>query len=111
MDKEELQEYLDRYIFEQNNRSIPELEGYSVAEIHEILYFTFDESSPISLQKLEDSEYYQIPMFKQLKYFIDLLKKSGEMKLTAKGYLPVKIVKDIYNQGFLEDALVSLGRY
>jgi hypothetical protein len=111
MDMDELQAHLDKYMFEQNNRSIPEFEGYSPSEMHNILFFTFEENSPISLQKLTDSEYHQIPMFKQFKYFIDLLKKTGEIKLTAKGNLPLKIVKDIHAQGFFEEEMISTSRY
>lgn len=59
------------------------------------------------MQKLIDPDYKEIPMLNQVKYFLDLIKKSGEIKLTAKGFLPTKVVMDIYNQGFLEEALIT----
>ena len=47
---EDLQKHLDKIMQEQNTRSIPDFEGYSPAEMHDLLHFTFEESSPISFQ-------------------------------------------------------------
>lgn len=111
MDLKDIQRHIDQVMNEQNNRSIPEFEGYSPFEMHHILNFTFETNSPISFQKLTDSDYSKIPMHKQIKYFLDLIKKTGEIKLTAKGFLPTKIVKDIYAQGYLEESLFTSGTY
>mgnify|MGYP001136140855 CR=1 FL=1 len=111
MDLSNIQRHIDQVMNEQNNRSIPEFDGYSPFEMHHILHFTFEPKSPISLQKITDSDYGKIPMFNQIKYFLDLVKKTGEIKLTAKGFLPTKIVKNIYNQEFLEESLISSGTY
>lgn len=109
MDLKDLQKHLDKVMNEQNNRSISEFEGYSPFEMHHILYFTFEHNSPISLQKLSDPDYMKIPMLNQIKYFLNLVKESGEIKLTAKGFLPTKIVKEIYNQEFLEEVRFTSG--
>ena len=37
-------------------------------------------------------------MLNQIKYFLELIKKNNEIKLTAKGFLPTKVVKEIYCQ-------------
>ena len=111
MDLKDLQRHIDKVMNEENNRSIPEFEGYSPFEMHNILNFTFETNSPISLQKLTESEYSNIPMLNQVKYFLELIKKAGEIKLTAKGFLPTKIVKDIYAQGYLEESLFTSGTY
>lgn len=103
MDLENVQKHIDKVMNEQNNRSIPEFEGYSPFEMHQIIRFTFESNSPISLQKLSNFDYKKIPILNQVKYFLNLILKNGEIKLTAKEFLPTKIVKDIYNQGYLEE--------
>lgn len=109
MDLKELQKHIDQVMHEQNNRLIPEFEGYSPFEMHRILHFTFEPDSLIRLQKLNDSEYRSVPLLNQVKYFLNLVLKSGEIKLTAKGFLPTSIVKDIYNQEYLEEVQFTSG--
>ncbi len=105
MDLKDIQSHIDKLMDEQNNRAISEFEGYSPFEMHQILNFTFESNSPILLQKLSDIDYKKIPMLNQVKYFMNLISYNGEIKLTAKGFLPTKIVKDIYSQGYLEEVL------
>lgn len=111
MDLKELQKHVNQIMHMENNRSIPEFEGYSPYEMHYILHFTFEKDSPISLQELDNADYYKIPMFNLIKYFLDIIIKAGEIKLTAKGFLPTEIVKEIYNQGFLDEFQFSSGIY
>lgn len=111
MDIKDIQRHIDQVMNEQNNRSIQEFEGYSPFEMHHILHLTFETNSPISFQKLTDSDYATIPIHNQIKYYLDLIKKTGEIKLTAKGFLPTKIVKDIYAQGYLEESLFTSGTF
>ncbi len=109
MDLEDIQEHIDKVMNEQNNRSIPEFEGYSPFEMHHVLHFTFGADSPIQLQKLSDSDYQKIPILNQIKYLTELIAKDGEIKLTNKGFLPTKIVADLYQQGFIKDYLIEKG--
>lgn len=109
MDLGDLQKHIDQVMNEQNNRAIPDFEGYSPFEMHHILHFTFEPNSPIKLQKLANSDSLKCPMFNLVKYLLDLVKSKGEIKLTAKGFLPTKIVQEIYNQGFLEEYQFSSG--
>ncbi|GAB4313901.1 MAG: hypothetical protein Kow00127_05040 [Bacteroidales bacterium] len=108
-DLNDLQRHLDQVMNEQNNRSIPEFEGYSPLEMHRILHFTFGENSPVQLQKLSDSDYEKIPILNQIKYLADIIDQNGEVRLTNKGYLPTKIVADLYSQGFLKDKSIESG--
>jgi hypothetical protein len=109
MDLKEIQKHIDQSMYEQNNRSIPEFEGYSPFEMHQVLYFTFGKDSPIQLQKLSDTDYKKIPILNQIKYLTDVISKTGEVKLTSKGFLPTKIVSDLYQQGFLKDKDIESG--
>lgn len=109
MDLKDIQKHLDQVIGEQNNRPIPEFEGYSPFEMHKILHFTFAIDSPLKLQKLSESDYQKIPILNQVRYLTDLIDKNKEIKLTNKGFLPTKIVSDLYSQGFLKDEHVEKG--
>ncbi|MDT8309459.1 MAG: hypothetical protein RQ866_07990 [Bacteroidales bacterium] len=109
MDLKEIQRHIDQVMNEQNNRPIPEFEGYSPFEMHKILHFTFAVDSPLKLQKLSDSDYQKIPILNQIKYLADLIEKNGEIKLTNKGYLPTKIVSNLYSQRFLKDEHIEKG--
>src|SRR5690554_7047631 len=95
---EDLQTYLDKLMHERNNRPVPEFEGYSPTEMHAILHLAFEESSPISFQKLEAADYRKIPLLNQIKYLAQLIEEAGEIKLTKLGFLPVDVVADIYAQ-------------
>lgn len=109
MDLKDIQRHIDQAMNEQNNRPIPEFEGYSPFEMHKILHFTFAIDSPLELQKLSNTDYKNIPILNQIKYLTDLIDKNGDIKLTNKGFLPTKIVSDLYNQGFLKDEHIDNG--
>ena len=109
MELKDIQRHIDLAMKEQNNRSIPEFEGYSPFEMHKILHFTFAIDSPLKLQKLSDADYKKIPILNQIKYLTDLIAKNGEIKLTNKGFLPTKIVSDLYSQGFLKEDHIEQG--
>ncbi|TCP21308.1 hypothetical protein EV195_1214 [Tenacibaculum skagerrakense] len=109
MNLKDIQRHIDQAMNEQNNRPIPEFEGYSPFEMHKILHFSFAIDSPLELQKLSDTDYKNIPIINQIKYLTDLIDKKGDIKLTNKGFLPTKIVSDLYNQGFLKDEHIDNG--
>ncbi|MCF8239849.1 MAG: hypothetical protein K9J16_00580 [Melioribacteraceae bacterium] len=109
MNLEELQSHFDKLMHQQNNQGISDFEGYSPYEMTQIIYFTFEQESPVKLQKLSDSDYQKIPILNQVKYLARLIDKAGEIKLTKKGFLPTKIVSELYQQGFMKDELIEKG--
>lgn len=109
MDLKDIQKHLDQVMSAQNNRSIPEFEGYSPFEMHQILDFTFGKDSPIQLQKLSGPDYKKIPIFNLIKYLADLIDKNGALKLTNKGFLPTKVVSELYQQGFYKEDDIEKG--
>lgn len=109
MDLNEIQKHLDEMMRERNQRSVPEFEGYSPAEMHQLIHFTFQSNSPLSLKKLSKDDHAAVPMLNQMKYFLTLIREKGPLKLTAKGYLSPKIVEDVYKRGHLKEPLYERG--
>lgn len=109
MDFKEFKGFIDNAISEQNNQPIPDFEGYSPNEMSKVLRFTFESGSPLGLQKLSEADYKKIPILNQVKYLADLIAKSGELKLTQKGFLPPKIVSELYGQRFLKEEGIDSG--
>lgn len=106
---EDLQKRINKIMHEHNYRGVPDFEGYSPVEMEFILHDTFGDNSPIKLQRLAEADYKKIPLLNQINYLIGLINEAGELKLTNKGFLPVKIVTDIYNQGFIKDECIESG--
>ncbi len=106
---DELQKRLEQLQKAHNQKGRPEFEGYSPEEMHYILYQPFNEASPLQLAKLPDEDYRKIPLWNQIKYLMEMIDRAGEMKLTSKGYLPVKAVKELYNQKFMTDIMIEEG--
>ncbi len=102
-------EKMNFYLFEQNNKPLPECEGYSPYEMHKFFYNTYDPDSIVQIQALPDADYQRIPMLNQIKYLAHLIDKSEELKLTQKGFLPTKIVSELYQQRYLIDEDIELG--
>jgi len=105
----DLQQFARQYMDRQNNRPIPEFEGYSPNEMQYLLHDPFGPDSPLKLNVLDEADYRLIPMLNMIRYLGERLKKTGEMKLTAKGFLPVKIVADLYEQGFYKEEMIESG--
>ncbi|WP_340111005.1 hypothetical protein [Maribellus mangrovi] len=100
---DELQGHIDQFMNERNNRPVPEFEGYSPFEMQHILYDTFGEKSPIKLRKMTGDNYKLIPILNQIKYLGEIISRTGEVKLTKLGFLPTKVVTELYNQGFIKE--------
>lgn len=82
-----------------NNTPKEHFEGYSSAEMRMIMNCTFDESSPILFNRLTSPEYAQIPILRQIKRVAEIVSANSQIKLTAAGYLPLRIVKELYPLG------------
>ena len=106
---EEINKHLEKIQNERNNIGISDFEGYSPNEMQFIIYDTFGDNSPIQLLELCDTDLKKIPFLNQVKYLLQIINDSGELKLTAKGFLPPKIVSDIYNQKYIKEELIEAG--
>ncbi len=111
MDERELNKHIEKLIEDQNRRTLKQFEGYSPEEMHHLLYSCFSAESPVKLNRLEEEVYLNIPMLRQVKYLAEIIAESGELQLTKTGGLPVKVVADLYGQGFLKDEEIERGLY
>jgi len=106
---EEINKHFEKIMNIRNNLGLPDFEGYSPAEMQFILYDTFGENSPIQLMELTESDYKRIPILNQIKYLLQIIEDCTELKLTNKGFLPIRIVAEIYRQGFIKDEHIESG--
>lgn len=104
-----IEKYVIESINKRNNASIPDFEGYSPTEMQFILYNTFDLKSPIQILKAEHNIYQNIPIFNQVKFLFNLINEQKELKLTNKGFLPTKIVAELYGKGYIKDYFIENG--
>jgi len=104
-----LEDRIKKNIRESNLKGRPEFEGYSPFEMELILYNLFGENSPVQINPLPEQDYLQIPLFNLIKYLANLIRSEGEVKLTARGYLPPRVVKELYQQGFIFERAIEMG--
>lgn len=72
--------------------------GFTPDQMYRMLYMPFEPGCPVQLHTLTDEQIEQVPFMRQVLHLMGLL-SSGELKLTAKGYIPPKIVEDLYEMG------------
>jgi len=60
---------------------------------------TFMEDGPIFLKRVDNEDYMQIPLFRQVAYLCQTVRAVKTLKLTATGNLPRAVVHGIYKHG------------
>lgn len=100
---DELEKFIKNEIEGINNQGLHNFEGYSPYDMQNILFDTFGEDSPIKLQKLSESDYKKIPLLNLVKSLLQIIEGNGELTLTKKGFLPTKVVGDIYHKRFVKE--------
>jgi hypothetical protein len=87
-----------------DSRPLEEYEGLSFKEIHYLIYDPYSENSPMSVTEgIDANTLVKIPFFNLVKYFLDLVEQTQPIKINANGYLPLKIIKPIYDQHFISE--------
>lgn len=72
--------------------------GFSPDEMYRMLYMPFETGCPVQLRILTDAQIEQVPIMRQALHLMGML-SAGELKLTASGYIPSKIVEELYLMG------------
>lgn len=101
--------HINEEINKRNNSPIADFEGYSPNEIHFICRLPFEKESPIQILNTSSEIYEEVPIFKQVKFLFDLIKENKGLKLTARGFLPPKIVIELYGKGYIKDFFIEKG--
>lgn len=99
---DEMNSKMEQFMTQYNNIGCDDFEGYSPTEMTDIFYPTFSIGEIIQLKECSSDVYNECPLFRQIKYVISVLQRDGKIKLTAKGALPVKLVKELYPLGASE---------
>lgn len=100
---EKLQREMDKMVEAQNRRPNPELDNLSPIEMHHILYQTFEDPSLIQIRyAIGDEELVEmVPFLKLMLHFLSVINTQKEIKLTARGNLPRKLVFELYGLGLI----------
>lgn len=106
---EELQAALEAHQHKLNRMPREDFDFLCALDVHHILYDTFGENSPIQIRKIIKKELLaEMPFLNLVYIFLSRLQEAGELKLTPKGNLPTKWVKELYVAGgVLEEMLAS----
>ncbi|MDR2144388.1 MAG: hypothetical protein LBP29_08470 [Treponema sp.] len=97
----ELKKLADKH----NNTGRTDFDGLSSEQMSKLLYFKLNEN----MIKIKDERGTNVPIIKQINYFLNIVEDAEEIKLTKAGHLPPAIVKDIYSQKYLTDDLIEWG--
>jgi hypothetical protein len=98
----ELNNFINDITMSANANSEPDFCGFSPNQMHDILYTPFEADCCVQINDLTDSELMKLPLFRQTKHLMSLLKEN-EINLTKAGYIPPKIVKELYALGASEN--------
>lgn len=98
VDIDALNHHLAEMMTVQNSTPIDRFNGFTSEQMHQMIYSPLEKGCPVQLRTLTDSQLNDIPLMRQVLHLMDILDKS-ELKLTAKGYIPPKIVEELYQMG------------
>jgi hypothetical protein len=81
------------------NIDVTDTNGYSPEEMWVLVNDPFGERSPLQLKPIPEEVCEQIPLFRQVYRLLEILYTGGEIKLTQKGNLPMKVVTELSGFG------------
>lgn len=96
---DKLNELLSLVSDQHNNKAVADFEGYSPIEMYRIIYFLDNPLSMLQICLLTEEQYKQIPLLQQIRLLLSRLFEQQEIKLTAAGFLPPQLVKELYMLG------------
>lgn len=70
--------------------------------IKETISTAFYPGGVVTVRQLEEKDFEEIPLLRQVLCLCDHIRVEGKLKLTTNGYLPLKVVKDIYFKGITD---------
>jgi len=105
-----LEKEMAKKIAELNSKPVKEIDNLSPIDLHQILYDTFGEESPIGFKKtISKSSLAEIPFLKLFEEYMNVINVNKELKLTARGNLPRKVCLDLYGKGIIKEYAIESG--
>lgn len=106
----DLTDDIETNILLRNNSPLDDFLGLSPSEIHELVYDTFGDKSPIQFRdNIDDETLDQIPLFRIAEEFLKIIYRDKQIKLTPLGALPKKVMVELYDKRFLLDEHIESG--
>jgi len=87
--------------FGNGSTACEEFEGLTPAEMNILVGAPYSDLSPIQLKPLLPEILTAIPILNLSKFLLKAIATAGEQKLTPKGNLPVKLVMEMFQTGFI----------
>lgn len=99
---DELNQITQKVMDRENKKPLPDAEGLSPEEMTRLLYRLFEENCPVRLnQNIQDQHAALSPMMLLCQALMKVLDENKAVKLTATGYLPLKVVRFLYDKEFI----------
>ena len=95
---DDINRHLGEIMHAQNAAPKPDFNGFSSEQMHQMLYRPLEVGCPVQLHRLTDEQMERIPVMRQVLYLMNVL-STKEMKLTTQGYIPPKVVAELYELG------------
>ena len=95
---DDINRHLGEIMHAQNTAPKPNFNGFSSEQMHQMLNRPLEVGCPVQLRRLTDEQMEQIPVMRQALHLMNELSEK-EMKLTAQGYIPPKMVAELYELG------------
>ena len=90
--------HLGEMMQQQNSSPRAYFNGFSSEQMHFMLNRPFEAGCPVQLRTLTEEQMIQIPIMRQVLHLMNALNEK-EIKLTAQGYIPPKMVSELYELG------------
>jgi len=99
---------MESQVLRHNHTGIDDFDGLTPVNMQALLYSPLKDKCMIQLNAMEQCDYDQVPILRLAHLITNEISISSEIKLTATGNLPPKIVKEIYAaSGFIDDMIES----
>lgn len=106
----DINKYAEKAVNDQNNTPLDDFDGLTPNQMEQILYNPFENNTVIKFtKKTVPGIVAESPLFLIAWDLLSTLSEKNGVKLSSKGCMPFKLVKSIYDKGYLQDELIDDG--
>lgn len=95
---DDINRHLGEIMQAQNAAPKPNFNGFSSEQMHQMLNRPLEVGCPVQMRRLTEEQMEQIPVMRQALHLMKALSVK-ELKLTTQGYIPPKMVAELYELG------------